>query len=330
MGIEEDGLTISAVERELGIGKDTLRVWERRYGFPNPKRDANGERRYPPDQVARLRLVRRLLDQGMRPHQLLSLPADALEDGGQPGTAEEEGGERHAELLHLVRQHDAQALQHTLRTLLLRDGLERFVLDTAAPLIEAIGRWWERGKIEVFEEHLATEQLHRVLREAVSQAVRGGGRPRVVITTLPNEPHTLGLLLAESVMRLDGADCTPLGGQTPASQILAAARASSADIVALSFSRFFGQGPMREGIAGLRAALPPNVELWCGGAGAARLKKPPAGVQVLAGLADIRPQLARWRGPAQGEHGDLAGAGRGIRPSRGERVGGGGVNRTRR
>jgi DNA-binding transcriptional MerR regulator len=87
MGIEEDGLTISAVERELGIGKDTLRVWERRYGFPNPKRDANGERRYPPDQVARLRLVRRLLDQGMRPHQLLSLPADALEDGGQPGTA---------------------------------------------------------------------------------------------------------------------------------------------------------------------------------------------------------------------------------------------------
>lgn len=316
MRSEEDGLTISAVERELGIGKDTLRVWERRYGFPNPKRDANGERRYPPDQVARLRLVRRLLDQGMRPHQVLSLPADALEDGGRPGAAEEAGDQRNAELLHLVRQHDAQALQHALRTLLLRDGLERFVLDTAAPLIDAIGRWWELGEIEVFEEHLATEQLHRVLREAVSQVVTGGGKPRVVITTLPNEPHTLGLLLAESVMRLDGADCTPLGGQTPASQILAAVQASRADIVALSFSLFFGHGPMRDGIAGLRAALPPNVELWCGGAGVARLKKAPAGVQVLAGLADIRPQLTRWRGAARGEHGDLAQAGREIRPSR--------------
>jgi DNA-binding transcriptional MerR regulator/methylmalonyl-CoA mutase cobalamin-binding subunit len=313
---EEDGLTIAAVERELGIGKDTLRVWERRYGFPHPRRDANGERRYPPDQVARLRLVRRLLDQGLRPHQVLSLPADALEDGSRPGTAGEAGNHNDAELLHLVRQHDAQALQHALRTLLLRDGLERFVLDTAAPLIESIGRWWELGEIEVFEEHLATEQLHRVLREAVSQVITSGGKPRVVITTLPNEPHTLGLLLAESVMRLDGADCTPLGGQTPASQILAAVQASRADIVALSFSLFFGQGPMREGIAGLRAALPPNVELWCGGAGVARLKKAPAGVQVLAGLADIRPQLTRWRGAARGEHGDLAQAGREIRLSR--------------
>ena len=27
-------LSIAAVERETGLGKDTLRAWERRYGFP--------------------------------------------------------------------------------------------------------------------------------------------------------------------------------------------------------------------------------------------------------------------------------------------------------
>ena len=37
-------MNIAAVERDTGIGKDTLRVWERRYGFPQPQRDANGER----------------------------------------------------------------------------------------------------------------------------------------------------------------------------------------------------------------------------------------------------------------------------------------------
>lgn len=70
---------IAAVERDTGIGKDTLRVWERRYGFPQPLRDALGERFYLPSQVARLRLVKRLLDQGFRPGKLLTQPLDMLD-----------------------------------------------------------------------------------------------------------------------------------------------------------------------------------------------------------------------------------------------------------
>ncbi|RYD60733.1 MAG: MerR family transcriptional regulator, partial [Verrucomicrobiaceae bacterium] len=55
------GIGIAAVERDTGISKETLRVWERRYGFPAPERDASGERLYPSEQVQRLRLVKRLL-----------------------------------------------------------------------------------------------------------------------------------------------------------------------------------------------------------------------------------------------------------------------------
>lgn len=289
-------LSISALERELGIGKDTLRVWERRYGFPNPTRDAKGGRRYPADQVARLRLVRRLLDQGMRPHQVLALPVEMLQDCSAPSEpAATAAAPVHAELLGLLKKRDAHALQQMLRTLLLREGLERFVLDTAGPLIEAIGQGWAAGEVEVFEEHLATEQLYRVLREAVSQVPAGNGRPRVLITTLPSEPHALGLLLAEAVMRLEGAGCTPLGAQTPESEILAAVRAGDTDIVALSFSEYFGLAQMREAIARLRAALPSRVALWCGGAGTARLKKAPPGVHLIVRLSDVSSHLARWR-----------------------------------
>ena len=53
-------LSIAAVERDTGLSKDTLRVWERRYGFPQPLRDANGERTYTAEQLARLRIVKRL------------------------------------------------------------------------------------------------------------------------------------------------------------------------------------------------------------------------------------------------------------------------------
>jgi len=46
----EAAASIAAVERDTGLAKDTLRVWERRYGFPAPARDANGERLYPPSR----------------------------------------------------------------------------------------------------------------------------------------------------------------------------------------------------------------------------------------------------------------------------------------
>ncbi len=63
--------TISAVERETGLSKDTLRAWERRYGFPKPARDARGDRRYSAVQVERLRKIKRLVDAGFRPSKVI-------------------------------------------------------------------------------------------------------------------------------------------------------------------------------------------------------------------------------------------------------------------
>ena len=71
-------LNISAVERETGLSKDVLRMWERRYGFPKPGRDENGEREYTPGGIAKLRAIKRLMDVGMRPGKLMGLSLDEL------------------------------------------------------------------------------------------------------------------------------------------------------------------------------------------------------------------------------------------------------------
>lgn len=62
--LAEKGLSISTVERETGLLKDTLRVWEKRYGFPAPGRDENGERVYSREQVDKLIIIKRLIDRG--------------------------------------------------------------------------------------------------------------------------------------------------------------------------------------------------------------------------------------------------------------------------
>ena len=70
---------ISLVERDTGITKDTLRIWERRYGFPLPERNEQGERLYPDDQVARLLTIRKLIDHGMRPNRVVPLDEAKLQ-----------------------------------------------------------------------------------------------------------------------------------------------------------------------------------------------------------------------------------------------------------
>ena len=76
--MNEISFTIANVEKETGLSKDTLRMWERRYGFPAPERDPAGDRVYPEAQVEQLRLIKRLIDQGHRPGHLMALSPDAL------------------------------------------------------------------------------------------------------------------------------------------------------------------------------------------------------------------------------------------------------------
>jgi MerR family transcriptional regulator, light-induced transcriptional regulator len=87
---DADLLSISAVERETGLSKDTLRMWERRYGFPKPLRDGKGERRYPKQQVERLRKIKRLVDNGFRPSKVIG--AEGKLDRVLPKRKKSEGG----------------------------------------------------------------------------------------------------------------------------------------------------------------------------------------------------------------------------------------------
>ena len=290
---------IAAVERDTGLSKDVLRMWERRYGFPVPNRDANGERSYPADQVERLRLIKRLMDQGHRPGKLIAAPAEELRDLAprrSPPRVRESVAEAEDldELLVLIRRHDVAGYQQAMQQRLARKGLQRFVQDTVAPLTRRVGEAWEDGSFEVFEEHLFTELTKRLLRQAIA-ALPGGNRgPRILMTSVPEEPHVLGLLMAEALFALEGAECIPLGTQMPLLEIERAAIAHKANIVALSFSTAFPQRQIPGLLQQLRMVLPLEMALWVGGGGIHRLAKMD-GVLLLTTLDELVPALADWR-----------------------------------
>jgi DNA-binding transcriptional MerR regulator/methylmalonyl-CoA mutase cobalamin-binding subunit len=286
---------ISAVERDTGISKDTLRIWERRYGFPTPLRDANGERVYAHSQVTRLRLIKRLLDAGHRPGKIVAHDVGELEQLARknaPVAGEEAAG--HAEFMATLKSHDAERMQHCLTQSLMRQGLERFVTETVTALNIRVGEAWSRGELAIHEEHLYAQQIENTLRHAIFLASHRGGPPRVLLTSMPGEQHRIGLLMAEALFTAGGAFCIALGAQTPVSDIALAAVAHRADIVALSFSAVFQPGPAQQSLRDLRAMLPATVSIWAGGSGLQRVGVVP-GVEMVRGFAQLQQALSAWR-----------------------------------
>jgi MerR family transcriptional regulator, light-induced transcriptional regulator len=305
-------LTIAAVERDTRIGKDTLRVWERRYGFPLPLRDSNGERLYPPEQVERLRHIKRLLDAGWRPGRVVGLPLTDLQSiGNLVRTARTTDAQAPADdatlsaepqaLYRLLRAHDVIGLRRALMQSLLRRGLGHFVAEVATPLLVEIGQAWSRGQLAIFEEHLCSEAIETVLRSAIASAPEAAtdSTPRVLLTTMPDEQHGLALLMAEALFTVEGCACMNLGRQTPVPEMVLATRAHRAQVVVLSFSSLSPVGPSLDHLADLRAQLPEAVEIWAGTPQPAMLRRGVAGVTLLDQLAQIHAEVARWRTTAR-------------------------------
>lgn len=318
--------SIAAVERDTGLGKDTLRVWERRYGFPLPTRDEHGERRYSAEDVERLRLVKRLLDAGARPAKVVALPAQALRElvenaalaedaarsarAGRKGRAASTATGIHEPAatdiadpadatvaLALLKAHDARGLRQWLQSRIARVGLAAAVTSQVAPLTRLVGQAWMTGDLQVHEEHLYTEVVSGVLSAALANLSDGAAAeaPRVLLTTFVGEPHGLGLLMAQCMLVLEGCPCTSLGPQTPLADIVRAATASRADVVALSFSPLLPAATLQEGLRSLRAALPPAVDIWAGGSSAALDRRPVEGVRRVVSLPGIAQTVAEWR-----------------------------------
>ena len=182
----------------------------------------------------------------------------------------------------------------------MRMGLGPFITDLVAPLTVAVGEAWVQGRFEIFEEHLFTEVITGVLRQAIASLSPLAGAPasvgpKVLLTTLPQELHGLGLLMVEALLVLDGCTCVSLGTQTPLNDVVQAAQAHRVDVVGLSFTSTQSGAVVLANLRELRAQLPPQVALWVGGSCPALYHKPLDGVTAAQPLSALGPLVAQWR-----------------------------------
>jgi DNA-binding transcriptional MerR regulator len=253
---------IGELSRRTGVGVDTLRAWERRYGLLEPGRSPGGFRLYGPGDQERVRAMKTLIDSGVSAAEAarLAAPQGFRPGPTDPGEAPTDHASRISAALDRFDEADANAI--------LDDAIARFTMDAVAsrvllPVLHEIGRRWENGEVSVAEEHFATALLRgRML--ALGRNWGAGGGPLALLACPPGEQHDLGLIAFGLALRQRNWRIAFLGSNTPIETITDAVGKLAPDAIVLAAVT---AGPFEDAAKGIRR-LAQGTAVLIGGGGA--------------------------------------------------------------
>ncbi len=279
----------SEIERETGFGKEQLRKWRQRFGFPPKESNVDGKIAYSGQTVEQLHLIRRLLEAGFRPAQVvgktvLELEKLKLELGLNAVVYAPD--ESIITLIEYIKLNDLKGFSSLLIKKRGKQTMLDFVQNTITPLMIGIGDAWRRDEIDIHHEHLCSARVERYLHAEILRLRPRDGLPVILLALPPGEHHLLGLLMAEAVLAEEGAIAINIGSGIPLNNLKLAAMSCKADVVALSFSFAHPSKDILPTILHFRRLLPPEIQIWVGGAGISVIRKKPKGVDFFYDFKD--------------------------------------------
>ncbi len=288
--------SIRVTSRLASIELETLRIWERRYGFPRPERTPGGSRVYTESDVETLRLIRLALKQGYRPNEVVGKPRDELMQlialVAKDPSLTTDARPTIASLIEALRNDDVGNLRATLRQASIMMGPKQFVMEIAQPICVQVGELWADGKLEVRHEHVLSECLSSQLGLLMAAYEDQAGAPRVLLLTLPNERHGLGLEMVELYLAVSHVTPVLLGVDTPPEQIVRAAREYAVDAVGLLVTGASDLKATAKHVRWLLAQLPRGVSMWIGGGTGRELDIHNEAMQVIDAWSDLDSAIA--------------------------------------
>lgn len=277
----EDYLSIGELARQTGIGVHTLRVWEKRYGAPISQRLPSGHRRYPKEEVPRLRAIAKALESGYRASKVVTGTLEELQGllGAQTfiNTTSDQPDSESLKVsrdliieqwIKNIHQYNDESFCHSLAEVWNKEGPMNFISNFAAPLVDRIGNGWVNGELSVGHEHFATEILSDFLSSKWRQQnIRRDG-PVAVLATLPDETHNLGLIMCAVIIGLADFKITYLGPNSPIEDIVKTSRDSNAQLLCLSISNCVEKNKSKEQLRQIKKSIGKSTEMVIGGKGA--------------------------------------------------------------
>ena len=215
---------MATITRLTGLSSVLLRAWERRYDLLRPERGSGGHRLYTEEDLAVLRRVQAMIEDGRSIGEIAALGREALLKTAEPeGASFQEEDDPDAletatgEVVRAAVALDADRLERTLDAAGARVSFATLIERVIEPAAREIGRLWKSGECSVASEHMASAIfVHRIRRLIESAEAAPGERTRFVVAAcLPGEEHHLGLLIVSYFLNRRGIRVLYLGPALP-------------------------------------------------------------------------------------------------------------------
>ncbi|RUO91743.1 MerR family transcriptional regulator [Corallococcus sp. AB018] len=256
-----------------GVRVELIRAWERRYGVLEPERTPAGYRVYTDRDVALLKRLKALTDEGVAISEAAKLlpqlraeldvaPSAPIENlqartGSQPETWR-------AAVMAAAEAYDQPRVVRILDEVLTALPPLKAFEDVLVPVQREVGDRWHAGTLTVAQEHLVTQVVRERLVSLLHGAPRGG-RKHAVLACFPEEEHEIGLLGVALRLRHAGMRVTLLGQRVPAEGLGETVARAKPDVVGLSAVMNRGATVFEDVLTRIQAALPKGLPLWVGG-----------------------------------------------------------------
>lgn len=227
-------LSAGEAARRIGVAVTTLRTWHQRYGLGPSHHRAGRHRRYTPEDLARLDIMRRLTAQGVpaasAARVVLGEPSSsATRDGGGHTIPSGRAGAAARGLARAAVRLDHVAMRASLGEAVDSYGVVSTWDSMIRPVLHGVGERHARTHRMVEIEHL----LSRCVSETLAAVPRPSGLATVLLTCADEEQHTLPLEALSAALAEYGVPSRLLGARVPMEALLAAVRRTGPRIVML-------------------------------------------------------------------------------------------------
>lgn len=264
---------ISRAAALTGLSEEVIRAWERRYGVPRPQRTPGGYRVYTEEDIATLRRLKELTEDGVAIREAAALVPTLAHEAASPETADgatpAEVARWHRAILAAAKRLDQAGVDQVLdRAFAALPALRVYDL-LVVPLERELGSSWQHSRLGVTEEHLVSHAV-RTRLAALLDTGPAAARRHALCACFPEELHDVGLVGSALRLREAGHRVTFLGQRVPVDQLVEAMRTLAPDLVALACVTDPGPAALRATIAAIAAGRPRGTRIVAGGVAAER------------------------------------------------------------
>jgi MerR family transcriptional regulator, light-induced transcriptional regulator len=234
-------LSVGSAARRLGVAASTLRSWDRRYGMSPSGRSAGRHRRYDTEDLARLRIMHRLILEGAPAaeaarvalaadldapptesdrHGALVPPSARPRAGGTilPATTSDDV----ETLWRATLAMDEPSMARLIREVLRRRGVVRAWEELLVPVLTRIGDRHATGGEQIEVEHLLSGCVVAALSAIVARLGESVNSRPVLLACAEEEQHSLPVYALQAALAKEHIHARMLGARVPSRSLAAA------------------------------------------------------------------------------------------------------------